>query len=331
MNKCSIKFLSVFLILLFTSVYYAQYVPGKERGDSGKRAKGQMEGNRIRTTIHNFGFTGRTGGEFPINVQTPYEWPKNTGQVYLALTAIFVGGEVVDNTGTTIKIVDVPTFRNAPDGTSWNFEPTPGYYNDDRPTREVASSSDQTTWPSFWPDRINDETDPGWEESWNGLGGKNDFRADQEIFYRMSDDLYSRYQNYFPDSTDLSRKGMGILIDVRALAWSQFLVQDAIYVLHNIKNDGTEDIPKTAVTAWHADFVGGNGDSQDDISEFDLLVDIGFIYDSDPHTAPDFGSDPVGIIGQAFLETPGNSSDRIDNDGDGEELGPKVTEEMVAS
>ncbi len=328
MNRGSITKITLFLLLSFSIASFAQYVPGKERGDSGKRTKGQLEGNRIRTTIHNFGFTGRTGGEFPINVQTPYEWPKNTGQVYLALTAIFVGGEVIDNTGSKIKIVDVPTFRNSPAGTSWNFEPTPGYFNDDRPTREAASSSDETTWPASWPDRINDETDPGWEGSWNGLGGKNDFRADQEIFYRASDDLYSRYTTYFPDSTDLSRKGMGILMDVRALAWSQFLVQDAIYVLHNIKNDGTEDIPKTAVSAWHADFVGGNGDSQDDISEFDLLVDIGFSYDSDQR-APDFGSDPVGIIGQAFLETPGNSTDRIDNDGDGEEFGPKISEALL--
>ncbi len=288
-----------------------------------------MEGNRLRTTIHNFGFTGRTGGEFPINVQTPYEWPKNTGQVYLALTAIFVGGEVIDNTGAEIKIVDVPTFRESPEGTSWNFEPTPGYFNNERATRSVATSDDKTTWPNNWPDRMSDDSDPGWEGSWNGLGGKNDFRADQEIFYRASDDLYSRYTTYFPDSTDMTRKGLGILMDVRTLAWSQFLVQDAIYVLHNMKNDGTQDIPKTAVSAWHADFVGGNGDSQDDISEFDLLSDIGFSYDSD-HRAPDFGNDPVGIIGQAFLETPGNTTDRIDNDGDGEEGGPKISLEMLA-
>ena len=328
MYKYSKIILTVITLLFLVDSSYSQYKPGKERGDSGKRAKAQLEGNRIRTTIHNFGFTGRTGGEFPINVQTPYEWPKNTGQVYLALTAIFVGGEVIDNTGTPIKIVDVPTFRSSPEGTSWNFEPVPGYYNDNRPTRSIASSDDKTTWPNNWPDRKNDESDPGWEGSWNGLGGKNDFRADQEIFYRASDDLYSRYTTYFPDSTDLTRKGMGILMDVRALAWSQFLVQDAIYVLHSIKNDGTQDIPKTAVTAWHADFVGGNGDSQDDISEFDLLVDIGFSYDAD-NRAPEFGNDPVGIIGQAFLETPGNSTDRIDNDGDGESLGPKVSEAML--
>ncbi len=319
--------LTIALTVTFTLNVAAQHIPSDERGDSGKRAKAQLEGNRIRTTIHNFGFTGRTGGEFPIDVQTPYEWPKNTGQVYLALTAVFIGGEVIDNTGEVLKIVDVPTYRNSPEGTSWNMEPIAGYFNDDRETRKIATSDDPTTWPDTWPDR-----DDTWDGQWHGLGGINDFRADQEIFYKASDDLYARYANYFPDSTDLSRKGMGLIMESRSLAWSQFLVQDAIYLLHTIKNDGTEDIPKVVFMAWHADFVGGNGDSQDDISEFDLLVDIGFSRDRD-HRAPDFGSNPVGIIGQAFLETPGNAIDRIDNDSDGENtmddgtpMGPIVPE-----
>ncbi len=331
--KSGFKFLIIFLICAVT--LSGQYVPGTERGDSGKRTKAQLEGNRIRTTVFNFLWTGRTDGSVPITEQTPYEWPKNTGQVYMALASVFIGAEVTDSQGETYKIVDVPTYRSSPNGTSWSMEPVPGYFNTDRDERKIASSDDETTWPEKWPDRLNDESNPGWEGQWNGLGGINDFRADQEIFYRASDDLYDRYTNYYPDSTDLSRKGMGIIADVRALAWSQFLVQDAIYILHNIKNDGTEDLKKTVFMAWHADFVGGNGDSQDDISEFDLLLDIGFSRDRD-NRAAEFGNDPVGIIGQAFLETPGNAIDRIDNDGDGENtlddgtpLGPIVTEEML--
>ncbi len=325
------KFFNIILIItLSTGMIMAQrsYTPGKERGDSGKRAKAQMEGNRIRATIHNFAFSGRTGGEFPISVQTPYEWPKNTGQVYLALQALFVGGEVVDDNGETQRIIDVPSYRTSPQGASWNIEPVPGYYNDNRPERSIATSVDKTTWPSFWPDRMADQVDPGWTGAWNGYFGKNVFNADQEMFYRASDDGYDRYQNYFPDSTDLTRKGMGLIIDVRALAWSQVLVQDAIYLLHTIKNDGTKDLNKVGVTVWFADFVGGNGDSQDDISEFDLLEDILWARDTD-NRAPDFGNNPVGIVAVSFLETPGNAIDRIDNDGDGEPGGPLVTVDML--
>jgi len=316
-------------LILFSSVFaQRQHIPGKERGDASKRAKAQMEGNRIRTTIFNFCLSGRTGGQFPISVQTPYEWPKNTGHVYLAMQALLIGGEVVDDSGQTQHIIDVPSFRTSPQGKSWNIEPVAGYYNENRSSRSLANSVDPTTWPKFWPDRLNDKVDPGWKGSWDGYFGKNIFNADQEMFYRASDDNYDRYANYFPDSTDLTRKGLGMIIDVRALAWSQVLVRDALYILHTIKNDGTKDIKKVGVTVWFADFVGGNGDSQDDISEFDLKEDILWARDTD-NRAPDFGNDPVGIVGVSFLETPGNATDRIDNDGDGEENGPIVTEDML--
>ncbi|NJD22526.1 MAG: hypothetical protein FIA82_07625 [Melioribacter sp.] len=325
------KIILMFAIaLMITTNIEAQYKPGKERGDVTKRAKGQMEGNQVRTTVFNFGMSGRESGNFPISVQTPYEWPKNTGHVYLAMLGIFVGGEVIDNKGELQHIIDVYDYRQSPQGKSWNFEPVPGYSRQNPKTGEnqLATSVDPDTWPAFWPDRLSDQVDPGWRGSWNGYFGKNIFNADQEMFYRASDDKYDRYTNYFPDSTDVSRKGMGILMDVRALAWSQVLVEDAVYFLHYIKNDGTKDINKVGVTLWYADFVGGDGDSQDDISEFDLLEDIAWSRDSD-HKAPTFGSDPVGMVGVTFLETPGNAVDRIDNDGDSPENGPLVTREML--
>ncbi|MFA5804001.1 MAG: hypothetical protein WC879_05115 [Melioribacteraceae bacterium] len=327
----SLKIILIFAITLMVSANVdAQYKPGKERGDATKRAKGQMEGNQVRATVFNFGMSGREGGQFPISVQTPYEWPKNTGHVYLAMLGIFVGGEVTDTKGNIQHIVDVYNYRQSPQGKTWNFEPTPGYSRQNTKTGEnqLATSVDPDTWPALWPDRMSDQIDPGWRGSWNGYFGKNIFNADQEMFYRASDDKYDRYTNYFPDSTDISRKGMGILMDVRALAWSQVLVEDAIYFLHYIKNDGTKDINKVAVTLWYADFVGGDGDSQDDISEFDLIEDMAWSRDAD-HKAPNFGSDPVGMVGVSFLETPGNAVDRIDNDGDSPENGPIISQSML--
>ena len=93
------------LIICCTSVLtFSQHVPSNERGDDRFRSTGQMEGNKVRTTIHNFGVAGRTTGAVPFDVMTPFEWPKNTGKVYLAHTALFVGGEVVDNEGATRRI-----------------------------------------------------------------------------------------------------------------------------------------------------------------------------------------------------------------------------------
>ncbi len=304
------------------------YVPGKERGDPKYRRKTQMEGNNIRTTIFNFGHTGRTGA-VPIYEETPYEWPKNTGKVYLAQTTIFFGAEVTDENGDLQHIVIVDNGRQSDQGKTWNIEPVPGYFNPNQ--QSIANSVDPNSWPAFWPDKMdidpNSGAEPGWPGAWNGYFGENKFNADQEIFYRASDDRYDNYL-YFPDSTDLTRHGLGIIMDVRVMAWSQILVSDAIYILQNLKNDGTRDLKKFAVTIGVADFVGGDGDSQDDISDFDILNDIMWSRDND-NKAPTFGNDPVGIVGVSLLETPGNAKDRIDNDGDGED-DKKVTQEMLA-
>jgi len=320
-------FLLLFLILALTGVEYAQYIPSKERGDVRYRRKAQMEGNQIRTTVFNYGMTGRESGSVTIAEETPYEWPKNTGQVYLAVAGIVVGGEVVDDNGNIQHIISRSHYLQSPAGQTWNFEPVPGYFNEQN-TEGFATSNDPTTWPSSWPDKMVDADDPGWPGAWNGYFGKNVFNADQEMYFRASDNNYDRYANYFPDTTDFTRKGLGIILDVRLMAWSQILVQDALFLLFKVKNDGTKPINKVGVTITWADFVGEDG--QDDISEFDILNDIAWSRDADNRSpVAAFGSDPVGIVGGAFLETPGNAVDRIDNDGDGETGGPKVTEAML--
>src|SRR3989337_3951337 len=92
-KKATILFL--LLIFFLSTALHGQYVPSKERGDAKYRRKAQMEGNQIRTTVFNYGMTGREGA-VPITEQTPYEWPKNTGQVYLAVAGIVVGAEVIE-------------------------------------------------------------------------------------------------------------------------------------------------------------------------------------------------------------------------------------------
>ena len=150
------KKLFLFLILIsgILEIGYAQYIPSKERGDIRFRRFAQMEGNQIRTTVFNYGMTGRESGDFPISVQTPYEWPKNTGQIYLAVAGIVVGAEVVDDNGDTLHIVSRCHYLSSPQGLTWNFEPVGGYYNEQNP-EGFATSNDPTTWPSFWPDKMS--------------------------------------------------------------------------------------------------------------------------------------------------------------------------------
>jgi hypothetical protein len=316
------------------------HVPSSERVDAFERRRDNIDANNIRATITNWAQTAQSGSS---QQDFFYEWPKNTNRIYISLTQLWIGARVRDNNGDSLWVVDVADFRSKPgeENVSWTLEPIKGYVNPNREASTeaagMAQSDEQDSWPPFWPDKLDDTDDPGWAGSWNGFFGKDIFNADQEFFFKVGDDQYDRYPTYFPDSTDLSRKGMGMIADVRMLAWSQILIDDAVFVIHGVTNDGTEDLDRVAFTMWLADLVGG--DASDDIPFFDIEEDVAFMTDADGIGTEPFGSDPVGEAVFAFLETPGNAVDRIDNDGDGTTIGcvpligecnsPVVSEEFL--
>jgi len=298
---------------LFSQV--ANHIPSDERGNPNLRRKSNIDGNNLRATVFNFGMSGRTSAR-PDEI--PYEWPKNTNRIYIALVGIWMAGEVKNEDGEITHLVDFPAFRQSPSGTSWNLEPVPGFLNPD--ANSIARSDNPESWPTAaqggWRDKQNDPVDPGWIGSWNGFFGKNIFNADQELYYRASDDLYTR-KNYIPDQTDPSRGGLGLLVDVRSFAWSQILINDAVFFIHDILNDGTKRIPKTSFLIWIADIVGG--DAADDQPFVDLQTSIAFLTDADRVGDSNFGTDPVGVGSVKYIETPGNAVDGIDNDGDADQ------------
>jgi hypothetical protein len=303
------------LLLVFgNSFAQIKHTPSDHRGDPNFRRKSNLDGNNLRASVFNFGFSGRTAARPD---EFAYEWPKNTRRIYVALVAIWMGGEVTDKNGNVIQVVDFPTFRQSPQGRSWNLEPVPGFLNPDEKDKNLARSDLPASWPTAaqggWRDKRNDPVDPGWVGSWNGFFGKNIFNADQEMFYRCSDDLYTRLP-YLPDETDPKRGGLGLLMDVRAFAWSQVLINDAVFFIHDILNDGTKRIAKTSFLIWLADIVGN--DSQDDQPFVDLQTSIAFLTDADRVGTEEFQGTPVGVASIKYLETPGNEVDGIDNDGD---------------
>ncbi len=288
------------------------HIPSDQRADVNFREKTNIDGNNVRATIYNIGWAGSKGtGDFQ------FEFPKNTNRTYINLVAIWLAGEVYKENGELIHMVDFPSLRQSPQNKSWNMEPVPGFQNPN--VDDIARSDDKTTWPPAsqggWRDKRDDPVDPGWIGSWNGFFGKNIFSADQEMFYRTSDDLYTRH-DYVPDETDPTRGGMGFIMDVRAMAWTQVLISDVIFLIHDILNDGTKRISKTTFLIWLADLVGG--DPQDDLPFVDLQTSIAYLTDADRRGNNSFGGDPVGLGSIKYLETPGNQVDGIDNDGDSE-------------
>ena len=309
------------IFLLFVSSVYTQ---SEERGDPDYRRGTNIDVNKVRATVYNFGIIGRTG---TIPGGVPFEWPVNSGKEYIAMGALIVGAEVMTEEDEIRPLVTIP-FRQDQNGNSMTWEPVAGYLNPN--SKEITISDDPSTWPETWPDKFDDENDPGWPGSWNGYFGKNQFNAQQEIFYKVSDDMnYVSGYTYHPDTTDITRQGAALLTGVRVMEWKQILIEDVVFILHEITNDGSFDYDKVAFSLWLADLVGGDGDSGDDTPDFRIINDVAWSMDSDGIGNPAFGTDPVGVAATSFIETPGNNVDRIDNDGDGEINGPIVTELMI--
>lgn len=302
LTRYAVAVLGIFLATSVLDGQLLNHKPGKERVDGTWKRRTDIDGNNVRASIFNNLFAGRTG----VGNGVAFEWPKNTKREYIALVALFIGGEVVDNNGNVIRIVDLPAFRTNPaNGGDWNVLPIPGYFNDKRPGGGIiAKSDDATSWPALWPDKMADTLDSGWPGKWNGYFGKGQFSADQEMFYRVGDDNYSRF-NYSPDTTDRSRKGLGLIVDSRVMQSSQISVADATFFIHEFKNDGTKPIKKVGTTIWLADLVGGDGDSQDDTPDFDLRLAVAFSLDLDGLSSnPAFSNAFVGGVATSFMETP---------------------------
>ncbi|MEJ2614665.1 MAG: hypothetical protein P8Z35_06890 [Ignavibacteriaceae bacterium] len=218
------------------------------------------------------------------------------------------------------------------DGHFQGFAPEPGYVNANQDT--VAISHKPSTWPPFWPDH------PDWVDSsgkplWDGYFGKGVIRADQETFFVIDDapdnNPQLRTNNLFhPDSTDLTRNGMGLLVSVRGMQWSQIQAQDVLFWLYDITNIGTTNYNKVVFGEVVGGCVGDVGqtyvDCRDDLGYFDLNNNLTYTWDNDDNTA-----DPlwipidqvlpgvrtkIGFAGYAYLESPGNGFDGIDNDND---------------
>ncbi|MCK5702536.1 MAG: hypothetical protein KAI29_15335, partial [Cyclobacteriaceae bacterium] len=192
----------------------------------------------------------------------------------------------------------------------WN--PVPGFRNPNYPS--VAMSHIPQSWPiEGWNDPVaNSWRDEDGNTQWFGFFGRGIFNADQESFFEADDQWDDEFNaNFSPDSTDLTRDGMALRMRQRGFQWSSFLAEDAIFWLYEINNDGTTVYKKADFGTIVGTLAGGDGDSQDDLGFFDIKDWITYSWDSDG-----IGNkgQKVGYVGYAFLESPGNPFDGIDND-----------------
>ena len=322
--KKIINSIIILMLLLSFQMIFAQ--SGREY-----RRSSVMRGNLVKTVFGNWGVIGQ-----PAEKGDRGAWIyDNNG--YIGDVSPLVGAEVVvqDKTFHSVVVspVDRPTRQHelSPSGKYWGFEPVAGYFNEGK--EGVALFSDPLSWPSQWPDKMNDPEDPGWSGSWNGFFGKTT-TASEECYFVMDDNNdeefnYPEYNkwnvSFKPDSNDPTRNGLGLVVKVRAMQWSDFLAQDCIFWLYEITNTSTTDYSKVVFGMLVGTYVGvtsteNYNEYDDDYSFFDVQNDLTFTADYDDNCSrnPRWVGD-VGVVGYAFLESPGNPYDGIDNDQDSDE------------
>ena len=314
------------------------------------RKTGILNGNRVKTVFGNWGVIGQPSTGGPRGA-----WIFDTNG-YVGDVSPMVGAEVINGTYTLNGVVrdtlfhwviDVPVnrpstggFDNDELGNRQAFEPVGGYFNPFGSTPAISSNSN--SWPASWPDKPSE-----FDGFWNGLFGKQP-NADLETYFVMDDNNDNEFslprENpdsivYKPDPDNLNRNGLGLEMRVRGLQWQQILAQDVIFWVYEISNQSKYTYPRTVFGMLVGTYVGvtgaddGPAEYDDDYSFFDVNEDLTFTGDFPNNNDRNaFWQGSVGLVGYAFLESPGNPFDGIDNDNDAATMielpsGPLFTED----
>ena len=297
--------------LLWPSLGIAQNFSDPNQGDPRLTKWGVLDGNRVRTLFANHGEIARWPD------QPSGEWPRGSGHSYVDGVAFVVSAKTRDAQGELIYPMSTnyreDIDRDPETQVPWGWAPVPGYAN---PLAESpARSDDPRTWPAEWPDRPID-----WAGQWNGFFGRGVQNADLETYFVFDDAFDPEWtqepHRFYPCPGDTDRGGLGLEVAARGFQWSHPLAQDVIFWVYEITNECEVDYDEVYFAQFIDWGVGGTDDSGDDEGAYNTRLDLAFAYDFDGVGAPGAWG-PVGTAGYAFLESPGNSTDGVDNDEDG--------------
>lgn len=220
-----------------------------------------------------------------------------------------------------------------PTGTvEWGLYPVFGYF--DELSEYPAMSNRSTSWPpAGWP-YTNHQLH--WPGEWDGRFGRGIIYADLETYFVANDAQDQEYLGpedrvkYYPRpgrkigdirpttiQNGLPWGGIGIRVEQRGFQWNNPQARDALFWEYTIANISNYDLQDVAFGYWVdnaiGDAIAGAGDD-DELGFFDTKIDMAYSWDIDGIGQGGF---PTGIMGFAYLESPGLGYDGIDNDEDG--------------
>ena len=340
-------FLSVLGLLLGQGKPYAG--PEDPAGDIAAEREGYMTGNRVFIYFRN---TTELSDWPRVNVS---KWPNNPNGLKMTDgIGLLVGAKVyIEDDGNAATVDTIPlteladiyttdhhtlyylqtSYREEMDinplGTvEWGFYPIFGYF--DETGEYPAMSNIESSWPpGGWP---STEYQTKWPGEWNGRFGRGVIYADQESYYVVNDaqdqenlgpednvKYFPRPGHYVgdlkPDVTiqpGVPWGGLGLRVSVRGFQWNNPQARDAIFWEYSIANVSDYDLRDVAFGYWLDNSIGGDGD--DDLGYFNNQVDMAYSWDLNGIGA---GGLPTGVMGFAYLESPGLAYDYVDNDNDG--------------
>jgi hypothetical protein len=319
--------------LVFVSALFAE--SGRiYRRDNVHRA------NQVKTVFGNWGVVGQPSNKGPRGAWI-YDNNGYVGDVSpmigVKVNTTKPDGDPVTFHSVVVAPVDRPNLggpeADPTTGKLWGFEPVAGYFNTAIPEsqQKIAISSNPKSWPQSWPDR-----DATWDGAWNGYFGKEP-NADEESYYVMDDNNDEEFNfannnawgvEFKPDANNDLRNGLGLEVKVRGMQWAQFLAQDVIFWLYEVTNHSTTDYAQVTFGSLVGTYVGVTstedfGEYDDDWSFFDVENDLTYTgdFDNNVRRNPTWVGSDVGMVGYAFLESPGNPYNGIDDDRDAEDYG----------
>ncbi len=293
-----------------------------------------MNGNNISTDIYNYGGIGPGYGL--LRGVNNFVWNKLD---YVFQFCPIVGAQVPNANDSTqlIKIIsdglwDYPQQQLrevSPDGkTLWQWQPLVGYsdpssdYMASNPADDLDGDGKPDSWPREWYNPTLGKY------VWPGYLSQDATNADLEVFWAMDDRENFEFP-YYPYINDTTKKGIGVQVDGRAFQWSNALAGNTIFFVYTITNVSDKDLDTVFFGIYgDPDLGGGSPENTDDNGFFippystpQVNVDNipvyarSMVYFWDPDMVG-AGGKPLGYLGCKFLESPGNSINGIDDDGD---------------